>query len=92
MNELPYLTACIEENLRIFPPAPIGFLRSVNKGGDVIDGHAIPGGVSCSQSFNVPLAANPYQTSVSVSTWCASHSELNFKECDRFIPERWFER
>jgi cytochrome P450 len=46
MNELPYLTACIEENLRIFPPAPIGFLRSVNKGGDIIDGHAIPGGVS----------------------------------------------
>jgi cytochrome P450 len=44
--ELPYLTACIEENLRIFPPAPIGFLRSVNAGGDIIDGHAIPGGVS----------------------------------------------
>jgi cytochrome P450 len=46
MNELPYLTACIEENLRVFPPAPIGFLRSVNRGGDVIDGHAIPGDVS----------------------------------------------
>jgi cytochrome P450 len=46
MTDLPYLTACIEENLRIFPPAPIGFLRSVNRGGDVIDGHAIPGGVS----------------------------------------------
>jgi cytochrome P450 len=46
MEELPYLSACIEENLRIFPPAPIGFLRSVNKGGDVIGGHAIPGGVS----------------------------------------------
>lgn len=45
MEELPYLSACIEENLRIFPPAPIGFLRSVNKGGDIIDGHAIPGGV-----------------------------------------------
>jgi cytochrome P450 len=45
MDELPYLTACIEENLRIFPPAPIGFLRSVNAGGDVIDGHAVPGGV-----------------------------------------------
>jgi cytochrome P450 len=46
MEELPYLTACIEENLRVFPPAPIGFLRSVNSGGDVIDGNAIPGGVS----------------------------------------------
>ena len=48
MEELPYLTACLEENLRIFPPAPIGFLRSVNQGGDIIDGHAIPGGVSFS--------------------------------------------
>ena len=46
MEKLPYLTACLEENLRIFPPAPIGFLRSVNNGGDIIDGHAIPGGVS----------------------------------------------
>jgi cytochrome P450 len=44
--ELPYLTACIEENLRIFPPAPIGFLRTIQKGGDVIDGNVIPGGVS----------------------------------------------
>ncbi|QDS74784.1 hypothetical protein FKW77_001909 [Venturia effusa] len=50
MNELPYLTACIEENLRIFPPAPIGFLRSVNEGGDIIDGHAVPGGTSVSVS------------------------------------------
>ena len=45
-NELPYLTACIEENLRMFPPAPIGFLRTIQNGGDVIDGHHIPGGVS----------------------------------------------
>jgi cytochrome P450 len=45
MEELPYLTSCIEENLRVFPPAPIGFLRSVNAGGDVIDGHVVPGGV-----------------------------------------------
>ena len=46
VNELPYLTACIEEGLRIFPPAPIGFLRSIQPGGDTIDGHHIPGGVS----------------------------------------------
>lgn len=70
--ELAYLTACIEENLRVFPPAPIGFLRSINPGGDTIDGHFLPGG-----------------TSVSVSSWCASHSAENFKDPDRFIPERW---
>lgn len=48
--ELPYLTACIEENLRIFPPAPIGFLRSINPGGDTIDGVFVPGGTSVSVS------------------------------------------
>lgn len=45
-NNLPYLNACIEENLRIFPPAPIGFLRAIQRGGDLIDGHHVPEGVS----------------------------------------------
>jgi cytochrome P450 len=45
-HNLPYLSACIEENLRIFPPAPIGFLREIQNGGDTIDGHFVPGGVS----------------------------------------------
>ena len=45
-NNLPYLNACIEENLRIFPPAPIGFLRAIQQGGDIIDGHSVPEGVS----------------------------------------------
>jgi len=73
-NELPYLTACIEENLRIFPPAPIGFLRTIQKEGDVIDGEQIAGGAT-----------------VSVSGWCAHHCEANFKDADKFIPERWLE-
>lgn len=47
-NSLPYLNACIEENLRVFPPAPIGFLRSVQKGGDLIDGYFVPENVSTS--------------------------------------------
>ncbi|KAG9230345.1 putative Isotrichodermin C-15 hydroxylase [Amylocarpus encephaloides] len=72
VNELEYLSACIEEGLRIFPPAPIGFLRIIQKGGDTIDGEVIPGG-----------------TAVSVSSWCAHHSPVNFKDPDEFIPERW---
>jgi cytochrome P450 len=31
------------------------------------------------------------QTSVSVSTWCASHSSDNFKDPDSFIPERYMD-
>jgi cytochrome P450 len=91
MEELPYLSACIEENLRIFPPAPIGFLRSVNNGGDVIDGHAIPGGVCYPPPEYNLSKLTLRQTSVSVSTWASSHSEANFKECDKFIPERWLD-
>jgi cytochrome P450 len=53
MDELPYLTACIEENLRIFPPAPIGFLRTIQEGGDIIDGHNVPGGVSIEYSLSI---------------------------------------
>ena len=45
-HKLPYLNACIEENLRIFPPAPIGFLRQIQAGGDTVDGDFVPGGAS----------------------------------------------
>ena len=40
------MTAVIEEGLRIFPSAPIGFVRTVPEGGDTVSGHFIPGGVS----------------------------------------------
>lgn len=43
---LPWMNACIEEGLRIFPPVPIGLLRTVPEGGSDIDGHMVPGGVS----------------------------------------------
>jgi cytochrome P450 len=42
---LPYLTAVIEEGLRMFPSAPIGFVRTVPEGGDTVSGHFVPGGV-----------------------------------------------
>jgi cytochrome P450 len=46
MEDLPYMNACLEEGLRMFPPAPIGFLREIQPQGDVVDGRAVPGGVS----------------------------------------------
>ncbi|KAM0331365.1 hypothetical protein ACHAQA_003037 [Verticillium albo-atrum] len=46
--KLPYLTAVIDEGLRIFPSAPIGFVRSVPAGGDTVDGVFIPGGTTVS--------------------------------------------
>lgn len=46
LGSLPYMNACIEEGLRIFPPVPIGLLRVVPKGGSIIDGNMVPEGVS----------------------------------------------
>lgn len=40
--KLPYLSATIEEGLRMFPSAPIGFVRTVPKGGDTVSGYYIP--------------------------------------------------
>lgn len=43
---LKYMIACLEEALRIYPPAPAGFPRIVPEGGDLIAGKWVPGGVS----------------------------------------------
>ncbi|KAF2251956.1 pisatin demethylase [Trematosphaeria pertusa] len=45
---LPYLTAVIEEGLRMFPSAPIGFVRTVPAGGDTVSGHFVPEGTTVS--------------------------------------------
>jgi hypothetical protein len=46
LKDLPYMSACINEAMRIFPPVPAGLLRTVPKAGDTIDGYFVPGGVS----------------------------------------------
>ncbi|KAL9582651.1 MAG: hypothetical protein Q9212_003173 [Teloschistes hypoglaucus] len=44
VSQLEYLTACIREALRKFPPIPEGLPRVVPPGGDWISGQWIPGG------------------------------------------------
>ena len=46
--KLPYMNAVIEEGLRMFPSAPIGFVRTVPEGGDTVSGHWVPGGTTVS--------------------------------------------
>jgi averantin hydroxylase len=46
VSKLRYLTAVLEESMRIYPPGPTGLYRVVPKGGDTVVGKWIPGGVS----------------------------------------------
>ncbi|KAK5712560.1 hypothetical protein LTR17_017941 [Elasticomyces elasticus] len=48
LAQLPYMTAVIEEGLRIFPSAPIGFVRTVPQGGDTVCGENLPAGTTVS--------------------------------------------
>jgi cytochrome P450 len=45
IGRLKYVLACLEEGLRIYPPAPVGLPRIVPGGGDTIAGHYVPEGV-----------------------------------------------
>lgn len=46
--KLPWLSAVLDEGLRIFPSAPIGFTRTVPAGGDSVDGEFLPAGTTVS--------------------------------------------
>lgn len=46
LAKLPYLSAVIEEGLRICAPVPLGMPRVVPEGGDTVCGEWLPAGVS----------------------------------------------
>lgn len=50
VKHLPYLRACLDESLRLFPPTPHGLPRETPPDGINILGDYIPGGVSVSMS------------------------------------------
>ncbi|KAI4724296.1 benzoate 4-monooxygenase cytochrome P450 [Aureobasidium sp. EXF-10728] len=54
LARLPYLNACLEEGLRMYPPIPGGLPRKVPEGGTTIAGKFVPG--------NVTVSVNPWAT------------------------------
>jgi cytochrome P450 len=70
---IPYLTLCIEEALRIYPPVPTSFPRKTTSSG---------GAVICD-------AFVPTNTIVGVYQWAAYSSTRNFTDPEKFVPERW---
>ena len=89
---LPYLNAVIEESFRIHPPLPSAQSRITLSEGNVIDGHSVPGNVSYTKRHLLDDKADQaFQTIVGISQFAANRSRNNFRDPDRFIPERWLD-
>ena len=73
LKKLPYLTACIEENLRISAGIPHRLARMAPKQGLKFHGWYIPAGTPVSMSIYILQRMNP----------------KIFPQPDEFIPERW---
>jgi hypothetical protein len=99
IQNLPYLTAVMDETLRMSPPLPHASPRIMHKGGDVICGNFIPENVSIplpgstttpQRSGGCTDTAKLFsQTLISIPHWPMYRSALNFTLPDDFIPERW---
>ncbi|KAF5391057.1 hypothetical protein D9757_003983 [Collybiopsis confluens] len=74
-SSLPYLAACIQESLRLLPPAPVSGAREVpyGSGGAEIAGHFLPEGT---QVWVPPKVFHLNPSYFSPRT-------------DEFVPERW---
>jgi cytochrome P450 len=48
VNKLPYLLACVDEALRVYPPVPDTFLRNTGPAAEIIYGKVVPAWVSMS--------------------------------------------
>jgi cytochrome P450 len=74
-RQMPYLQAVIREGMRIIPPAPGAFFRTVPPGGDMIDGKFIPAGTQ--------IGSSPFGIHHS--------KKIFGDDAEIFRPERWLE-
>jgi len=72
-SRLPYMLACLEEALRMYPPVPTILVRTTpSQQPSTVSGYEIPPG-----------------TPVGVHQLAANYSSANFKDPRVFAPERW---
>ena len=93
-NSLKYQTAVINESMRWAPAGPETTRRITNKGGNVICGEFVPGGVSplflaLIAHFVQPAERGCEQTLVGTYAWAAGHYNGAWKDTNSFVPERW---
>jgi cytochrome P450 len=86
----PYLTAVINETLRIYPPVPIAMPRVTPKGGAIVAGVFVPEDVGFLMAACCILLII-WQAVVGVHMWSVTHNPKCFKDPDTFRPERWLD-
>lgn len=91
VGHLEYLTAVIQEGIRLGPPAAVALPRVIPKSGEVICDQWVPGGVSHPWPVHLSLHPTnfPCQTYVSLNQYPAYRSPTNFTHPNSFIPERF---